>query len=86
MKLTVVGSINFVLHSQRSQHNICPSSPIPSSATKATDGLSLTLEGVDDIHCCHRPAIGALSAHDGVVNEVLEEAHEHATSLLVDET
>jgi hypothetical protein len=54
-------------------------------ATKAVQGASLPLEGVDHIHGSHSLAACMLSVGDSVPNDVLKEDLEHSTGLLVDQ-
>ena len=53
-------------------------------ATKAVDGASLALEGVDDVHGGDGLAAAVLGVGDGVADDVLQEGLEDLTGLLVD--
>ena len=55
-------------------------------SAEAVEGLSLSLEGVDDVHGRDGLAAGVLGVGDGVTDDVLEEDLEDAAGLLVDET
>ncbi|EJK66205.1 hypothetical protein THAOC_12887 [Thalassiosira oceanica] len=55
-------------------------------SAEAVEGLSLSLQGVDDVHGRDGLAAGVLGVGDGVTDDVLEEDLEDAASLLVDET
>jgi hypothetical protein len=55
-------------------------------STKTVEGLSLTLEGVDDIHGSDSLSSCVLSVGDRVTDNVLEEDLEDTAGLFVDET
>jgi hypothetical protein len=55
-------------------------------STETVEGFSLTLEGVDDIHCSDCLSSCVLSVGDGVTDNVLEEDLEDTAGLFVDET
>ncbi|EJK54771.1 hypothetical protein THAOC_25570 [Thalassiosira oceanica] len=55
-------------------------------SAEAVEGLSLSLQGVDDVHGSDGLAAGVLGVGDGVTDDVLEEDLEDAAGLLVDET
>ena len=55
-------------------------------SAEAVEGLSLSLQGVDDVHGRDGLAAGVLGVGNGVTDDVLEEDLEDAASLLVDET
>ena len=55
-------------------------------SAEAVEGLSLSLEGVDDVHGRDGLAAGVFGVGDGVTDDVLEEDLEDAAGLLVDET
>jgi len=55
-------------------------------SAETVKGLSLTLEGVDDIHSGDSLTAGVLGVGDRVTDDVLEEDLEYTTGLLVDET
>ena len=57
-----------------------------SLAAEAVEGLSLTLEGVDDVHGRDSLAASVLGVGDRVTDDVLEEDLEDTAGLLVDET
>ena len=54
-------------------------------SSESVEGLSLTLEGIDDIHGSDSLTTSMLSVGNGVSDDVLEEDLEHAAGLLVDE-
>ena len=54
--------------------------------TESVKGLSLTLEGVDDVHGRDGLTTSMLGVGDGVTDDVLKEDLEHTAGLLVDET
>lgn len=54
-------------------------------STETVESAALALERVDDIHGGDGLALGVLSVGDGVTNNVLEEASEDVSGLLVDE-
>ena len=55
-------------------------------SAESVEGLSLTLEGVDDVHGSDSLTASVLGVGDRVTDDVLEEDLEHTTGLLVDET
>ena len=55
-------------------------------STESVEGLSLALEGVDNVHGSHSLAAGVLGVGDAITDDVLEEDLQHSTSLLVDES
>ena len=57
-----------------------------SLTAEAVEGLSLTLEGVDDVHGRDSLAASVLGVGDRVTDDVLEEDLEDTAGLLVDET
>jgi hypothetical protein len=57
-----------------------------SLSAETVEGLSLTLEGVDDIHGGDSLTASVLGVGDRVTDNVLKEDLEHTTGLLVDET
>jgi hypothetical protein len=54
--------------------------------TETVKGLSLTLEGVDDVHGSDGLPAGMLSVGDGITDDILEKDLEDTTSLFVDQT
>jgi hypothetical protein len=54
--------------------------------SETVEGLSLTLEGVDDVHGRDGLTTSMLGVGDGVTDDVLKEDLEHTAGLLVDET
>jgi len=54
--------------------------------SETVKGLSLTLEGVDDVHCYDSLAASVLSVGNRVTDDVLEEYLEDSAGLLVDES
>ena len=54
--------------------------------SETVKGLSLTLEGVDNVHSCDGLSASVLGVGDGITNDVLEEHLEDASGLFVDET
>ena len=56
-----------------------------SSAAEAVEGSSLSLEGVDDVEGGDGLSLGMFGVGDGVSDDVLEEASEDVSGLLVDE-
>jgi hypothetical protein len=54
--------------------------------SETVEGLSLALEGVDDVHGSDSLTTSMLGVGDGVTDDVLEEDLEHTAGLLVDET
>ena len=56
-----------------------------SSSTEAVEGSALSLEGVDDIKGGNSLSLGVLSVGDGVLDNVLEEASEDNSGLVIDE-
>ena len=55
-------------------------------SAESVEGLSLTLEGVDNVHGSDGLTTSVLGVGDRVTDDVLEEDLEHTTGLLVDET
>ena len=55
-------------------------------AAETVQGATLTLQGVDYVHCGNGLPLGVLGVSDGVADDVLEEYLEDAAGLLVDET
>ena len=55
-------------------------------SSETVKGLSLTLQGVDDIHGGDSLTAGVLSVGNRVTDDVLKEDLEDTTGLLVDET
>lgn len=55
-------------------------------SAETVEGLSLTLEGVDDIHSDDSLTTGVLGVGDRVTDDVLKEDLKDTTSLFVDET
>ena len=55
-------------------------------SAETVEGLSLTLESVDDIHGGDSLTASMLGVSNRVTNDVLKEDLEHTTGLLVDET
>ena len=55
-------------------------------SAETVEGLSLTLEGVDDIHGDDSLTAGVLGVGDRVTDDVLKEDLEDTTGLFVDET
>ncbi len=55
-------------------------------SAETVEGLSLTLEGVDNIHSDDSLTASMLGVSDRVTDDVLKEDLEHTTGLLVDET
>ena len=54
--------------------------------SETVEGLSLTLEGIDNIHGSDSLAAGVLSVGNRVTDDVLEEDLQHTTRLFIDET
>ena len=54
--------------------------------SETVESLSLTLEGIDDIHGGDSLTTGVLSVGNRVANDVLEEDLQHTASLFIDET
>ncbi len=54
--------------------------------SKTVEGLSLTLEGIDDVHGRDSLTTSMLGVGDRVTDDVLKEDLQHTTDLLVDET
>jgi hypothetical protein len=54
--------------------------------TESVEGLSLSLEGVDDVHGRDGLTAGVLGVGDGVADDVLEEDLEDTTGLFVDQS
>ena len=54
--------------------------------SETVEGLSLTLQGVDDVHGGDSLTASMLGVGDTVADDVLEEDLEDSTSLFVDET
>ena len=55
------------------------------SSTEAVESAALSLKSVDDVESGDGLSLGVLSVGDGVTNNVLEEASEDVSGLLVDE-
>mmetsp|Transcript_10602 Transcript_10602/g.18054 ORF Transcript_10602/g.18054 Transcript_10602/m.18054 type:complete len:129 (-) Transcript_10602:63-449(-) len=55
-------------------------------SAETVEGLSLTLEGVDDIHGGDSLTASMLGVGNRVTDDILKEDLEHTTGLLVDET
>ena len=55
-------------------------------STETVQGLSLSLEGVDDIHCRDSLSSGVLSVGDGISDDVLKEDLEDTTCFFVDQS
>jgi len=55
-------------------------------SAETVEGLSLTLESIDDIHCGDSLTAGVLGVGDRVTDDVLKEDLEHTAGLFVDET
>jgi hypothetical protein len=55
-------------------------------STKSVKGLSLTFEGVDNIHCRYCLSAGVLSVGDRITDDVLEEDLEDTTGFFVDQS
>jgi hypothetical protein len=53
---------------------------------KTIEELSLTLEGVDDVHGSNCLAFSVLGVYDSVTDEIFEERLEYIASFVVDET
>jgi hypothetical protein len=70
---------NPVLKTERTADIIC-------LTPESIQGLSLTLQGVDNVHGGDSLPPGVLSVGDRVPDDVLKEDLEHTTGLLVDET
>eukprot|EP00579_Thalassiosira_antarctica_P026665 CAMPEP_0202028350 /NCGR_PEP_ID=MMETSP0905-20130828/63405_1 /ASSEMBLY_ACC=CAM_ASM_000554 /TAXON_ID=420261 /ORGANISM="Thalassiosira antarctica, Strain CCMP982" /LENGTH=139 /DNA_ID=CAMNT_0048592051 /DNA_START=61 /DNA_END=480 /DNA_ORIENTATION=- len=64
----------------------CQCASTDNLSAKTVEGLSLPLEGVDDIHGSDSLTASMLGVGDRVTDDVLEEDLEHTTGLLVDET
>ena len=54
------------------------------SAAETVEGSALSLESVDDVESSHSLSLGVFGVHNGVADNVLEEAAEDGASLLVD--
>ena len=54
--------------------------------TESVKGLSLTLEGVDNVHGSDSLTASMLGVGDGITDDVLKEYLKYTTGLLVDET
>jgi hypothetical protein len=54
------------------------------SAAETVEGSSLSLKSVDNVEGGDGLSLGVFSVHDGVTDDVLEEALEDGTGLLVD--
>lgn len=65
---------------------ISSSYPIQGLTSETVDGLSLSLESVDDIQRRDSLSLGVLSVGDGISDDTLEESLEDSSSLLVDES
>lgn len=55
-------------------------------STESVDGLSLSLESVDDIERCDSLSLGVLSVGDCVSDDTLQEGLENSSGFLVDKT
>ena len=55
-------------------------------SAETVEGLSLTLESVDDIHSDDSLTASMLGVSDRVTDDILKEDLEHTTGLFVDET
>ena len=55
-------------------------------SAKTIEGLSLTLEGIDNIHGSYSLTTSMLGVGDRVMDDILKEDLEHTTSLLVYKT
>ena len=55
-------------------------------ASKAVQGPSLALEGIDDIKGCHCLTASVLSICDCIPDDILQEDLEDASGLLIDES
>ncbi|KAL7537938.1 hypothetical protein ACHAXR_008177, partial [Thalassiosira sp. AJA248-18] len=55
-------------------------------SAETVEGLSLTFQGIDDIHGGDSLTASMLGVGDRVTNDVLKEDLEHTAGLLVDET
>ena len=54
--------------------------------SETVKGLSLTLEGVDNVHGCDGLSAGVLGVGDGITDDILKEDLEDTTSFFVDQT
>ena len=54
--------------------------------TKAVQGATLTLQGIDNVHCGHGLALGMFGVGDGITDHILQEDLENPAGLLIDET
>ena len=64
---------------------IVPTTTLPNLSSETIKGLSLTLEGVDNVHGCDGLAASVLGVGHGITDDVLEEDLEDGPGLLVDE-
>ena len=55
-------------------------------SAKTVEGLSLALEGVDNVHSSDSLPASVLGVGDRVTDDVLKEDLKHTTRLLIDET
>jgi hypothetical protein len=55
-------------------------------STEPIQSLSLTLEGVDNVHGCDSLTARMLRVGDGIPNDILEKDLQDTTSLFVDQT
>ena len=55
-------------------------------STETVQSLSLTLEGVDNVHSGDGLSAGVFCVSDGITNDVLEEDLEDTTSFFVDQS
>ena len=55
-------------------------------ASESVKGLSLTLEGIDNVHGSDGLAAGVLGVSDGITNDVLKEDLEDSTGFFVNES
>ncbi len=56
------------------------------STSETVEGLSLALEGVDNIHGCDSLTTSMLRVGDRVTDDILKENLEHTAGLLINET
>jgi hypothetical protein len=55
-------------------------------STESVKGLSLTFEGIDDVHCGDSLSSGVLGVGDRITDDVLEEDLEDTTGFFVDQS
>ena len=65
---------------------IVPTTTLPNLSSETIKGLSLTLEGVDNVHGCDGLSAGVLGVGDGITDDILKEDLEDTTSFFVDQT